>query len=133
MDPAGNAIVVWEFVDGVSSLAAARFAAATGSWSAAVSIETDTVGNTQQASIAMDAAGNALVVWRSSDGVMTNVWSNRYAAGQGWGSAALIEAVNSGDANSPQVAARANGDAVAVWSQDDDAAPSASIWFNRYR
>jgi len=47
-----------------------------------------------------------------------------------WGTAVLIETDNAGGAYSPQVAVDANGNATAVWYQDDGAADS--IWSNRY-
>jgi hypothetical protein len=69
-------------------------------------------------------------VWRQSDSVRTNIWSNRYEAGTGWGAAEIIETDNSGDAASPQVAVDDSGNVIAVWYQNDGT--RYNIWSNRY-
>ena len=78
----------------------------------------------------MDSSGNAIAVWHQSDGTRYNIWANRYVPGTGWGTAALIETDDSGDANNPQVAMDADGNAIAVWVQDDGT--RSNIWANRY-
>jgi len=97
-------------------------------WGTAVLIETD-LGTASGHQIAVDGSGNATAVWQQSDGTRENIWANRYVAGTGWGTAALIE-TNMGAAIYPQIAADAGGNAIAVWSQAGDAV--YSIWGNRY-
>ena len=94
-------------------------------------IETDNAGNAFDPQVAIDTNGNALSVWRQSDGTRYNIWANRYTAGTGWGTAALIETDNAGDASSPQVAIDTNGNALAVWQQYDGT--RYNIWANRYQ
>ena len=95
-------------------------------------IETDNAGDAINPQVAFDASGNAVVVWQQSDGTRYNIWSNRYTASTGlWGTAALIETDNAGDANNPQVAIDASGNALAVWSQSDGT--RYNIWSNMYR
>jgi hypothetical protein len=48
----------------------------------------------------------------------------------GWGTAARIETDDAGNANNPQIAIDADGNALAVWSQDDGT--RANIVANRY-
>ncbi len=48
----------------------------------------------------------------------------------GWGTAERIETDNAGDASSPQIAIDANGNAMAVWYQDDGT--RYNVWSNRY-
>ena len=50
---------------------------------------------------------------------------------QAWGTAALIETDNAGDASRAQIAFDANGNALAVWQQYDGT--RNNIWANRYQ
>jgi hypothetical protein len=52
------------------------------------------------------------------------------AVPKAWGTAALIEADNAGGAYGPQIALDANGNALAVWSQNDGT--RSNIWSNRF-
>lgn len=58
------------------------------------------------------------------------IWANRYTAGTGWGTAALIETDNAGNAYSPQIACDTAGNALAVWDQSDGT--RLNIWANRF-
>ena len=84
-------------------------------WGTAALIETDNAGEAYEPQIALDASGNALAVWQQFDGARYNIWANRYTAATGWGTAALIETDDAGDARDPQIAFDANGNALAVW------------------
>ena len=96
VDAAGNAVVVWTQSKGASTdIWAARYAAGT-SWGAAQLIETDDAGDAKAPQVAIDAGGNAVVVWEQSDGTRFNIWSARYAVSAGWSAAQLIETDNSG-------------------------------------
>ena len=132
VDASGNAVAVWRQQDGgVINIQANRYDAGTDSWGTAVLIETDNTGSTYDPQVAVDASGNAVAVWTQSDGTRANIWANRYDAGtDSWGTAALIEADNSGNAIFPQVAVDASGNAVAVWQQFDGA--RFNIQANRY-
>jgi hypothetical protein len=68
-----------------------------------------------------------LAVWVQSG----SIWSNRYTAGTGWGTAALIETDNADDARAAQIAVDANGNALAVWTQWDGT--RNNIWTNRFQ
>src|SRR4030067_957017 len=52
------------------------------------------------------------------------------AATKSWGTAALSETDNAGDAGYPQIAVDAGGNAIAVWYQHDGT--RWNIWANRY-
>jgi len=121
--------------DGGGSTAASSGGGATPkAWGTATLIETDNTGGADHPQVTFDANGNALAVWEQFDGTRTNIWSNRYTAGTGWGTAALIETDNAGDAGLPKVAIDANGNALAVWHQFDGPQTSgrSNIWSNRY-
>jgi len=68
-----------------------------------------------------DLAGNAMSE--------NYAWSFAFRDGL-WGTAALIETDNTGDALYPQVAMDAGGNAIAVWMEDDGT--RYHIWANRY-
>ena len=130
-DAAGNAIAVWSQQESTQySIWANRYTPGAG-WGTATLIESDNAGNAAEPQIAFDAGGNASVVWYQSDGLRYNIGSNRYTAGSGWGSAALLEALNVGDALRPQIAIDASGNAIAVWDQHDGS--RISIWASSYR
>jgi hypothetical protein len=101
-------------------------------WGTGALIETDNTGDASGPQIAIDANGNAMVVWvqdgDATAGQRFDVWARRYSAGV-WGTAELIE-TNAGSADGPQLAINANGNAIAVWSQATGT--SLSIWANRY-
>jgi hypothetical protein len=130
-DTSGNALAVWLQPDGARySIWSSRYLAGTG-WGTAALIETDNVGDAGSPQVAFDLSGNALAVWGESDGTRINIWTNRYTAGSGWGTAALLETDNAGDANEPQIAAGVNGQALAVWYQSDGT--RSNIWSNRFQ
>jgi hypothetical protein len=123
----GNAMAVWHQWDdqGVAiSIWANRYDVGSGTWGAATLIETGS-GAADIPDVAMDSNGNAIAVWKQSDGTFDSISANRYVAGQGWGTATLIETQN-GAADNPKVATDGNGNAIAVWQQ------KKSIWANRF-
>ena len=93
-------------------------------------IEINNAGNASSPQITMDANDNALAVWSQSDGTRYNIWANRYTTNTGWGVAELIETDNAGDVYTPQITTDANGNALAVWRQDDGT--RYNIWANRF-
>lgn len=142
IDASGNAIAVWQHSDTVTvpgpsdppppppinNIWTNRYVA--GSWGSATALES---GDKEAAEpqVAFDTNGNAMAVWQQSDGTRHNIWARRYVAGSGWGVAGLIEADDAGDAQLPQLAFDASGNAMAVWQQFDGSANN--IWVNRYQ
>ena len=116
------------------SIVANRYVNGAG-WGTAAAIEADGTGGTGAPQIAMDAAGNAAVVWSwataSGPPYTFSVWANRYTVGSGWGSAGPIDSLNTSTANSaPHVALDGAGNAIAVWHRPDGSWDS--IWSSRY-
>jgi len=73
----GNAIAVWEQSDGTRwNIWANRYTPESG-WGKTGPIEGNT-GDAQEPQIAMDPDGNAIAVWRQSDGTRWNIWANRF-------------------------------------------------------
>ncbi|MFQ6012673.1 MAG: PKD domain-containing protein [Thermoplasmata archaeon] len=128
--PQGDAVAVWTQFDPRASIWANRFVPGTG-WGTAELIETD-AGNAFQAHVAVDSQGSAVVVWDQNqfDGTHSNIWANRFVPGVGWGTAELIETDDAGDARDPHVAVAPEGNAIAVWEQDDGT--GSNIWANRF-
>jgi hypothetical protein len=130
MDPSGNAIAVWHQSDGTrENIWANRYAAGSG-WGTAALIETENLGEARSPQVAMDPSGNAIAVWYQWGGTRYDLWSNRYTAGSGWGTAALIETENLGNAGGHQAAMDLSGNAIAVWHQRNGIRDD--IWANRY-
>jgi hypothetical protein len=104
------------------------FITAEGAWQAAELIETNNGGSASSPEVAFDSSGNAIAVWRQTDGTRYNIWANRFN-GTSWGAAELIE-TDDGAASSPQVAVDSSGNAIAVWYQTDGT--RNDIWANRF-
>lgn len=130
----GEAIVVWSA--GMDNTAFdiwfSRYSADTG-WSLAEMIGPDIGGSSVDPVIAMDANGNALVVWtrKSRQGNGHTLWSAAYAVGFGWSAPEQID--TGGDA--PSIGAVAmeqdeNGQAVIVWTRAQGGLHS--LWSNTY-
>ena len=133
MDSNGNATVVWSHFDDTTSsysIWANRYDAGTGTWGTAAAVEANTT-DAYSPEIAMDANGNAIVVWVQSAGDLLDVWANRYdATGGTWGTELLIETNVAGEVWDPRVAMDGSGNATAVWTQSDGS--RFNVWANRY-
>jgi uncharacterized protein YheU (UPF0270 family) len=131
MDAEGNAVAVWHQFDGTrDSIWFSRYQA--NRWGTAEPIETDDDGNAKFPQVAVDAQGNAVVVWERSHGTSVDIWSNRYTPGGGWRSPERIEA-NKGGSLKPKVAVDAEGNAVAVWTQyEGGTSDNDNVWSNHY-
>ena len=125
MDSSGNAVAVWQQLDGptIFGIGYNRYDAQSGSWGGAQWIEGRNNGNAINPQVAMDSSGNAVAVWQQLDGfLIDSIGSNRYDAQSGsWGTAAYIERadINNRNAAAPQVAMDSCGNAVGVWQQLD--------------
>ena len=129
LDPAGNAVAVWQQFDGaVYNLWASRAPAGSG-WTAPVLLESDGNG-VSVPQLAIDSAGNALAMWPQHDGTRNNVWASRYVPASGWGPAILVETDNTGSQGLIDVAFDASGNAIAVWNQV--VGTRYDVWANRY-
>jgi len=129
IDGKGNAIAVWQQFDAKTSrIWSNRYSAGQG-WGQAEPIDNPDAANSVFPYMEIDANGNATVVWSQGMSGHFSAWSNRYVAGRGWGQAEQISG-NAHDLNGVRIAVDANGNAFAVWQQDDRT--NYSIWANRY-
>jgi hypothetical protein len=85
----GLAVATWKQQDTVSAFAAANTFSG-GAWqTSATPLSSTATGEAYDPHIAVDAAGDATVVWFQV-GTDVTIQSNRYLAGSGWGGAQLI-------------------------------------------
>lgn len=131
-DSNGNALVVWQQSDGTrNNIWANRFNNTSGTWESAQLIETDNAGSADSPQIAVNGNGNAIAVWRQSDGSFMNIMSNRFDSNSGtWETNPSPVESGAGNARTPKIAVGANGNALAVWVQDDGA--QFSLFANQF-
>ena len=78
MDAGGNAVAVWQQWDGTrSNIWSNRYTPTVG-WGVAELIEAEDTYDAAFPQIAMDPSGNAVAVWQQLDGILSNIWSNRF-------------------------------------------------------
>jgi len=130
IDNNGNGFAVWSQSDGKQyNIWASRYVPING-WTTPELIEKDNNGDAYGPQIAIDATGNALVVWYQNLNFNFVVWANRYSPSSGWEKATPLMSGKKSDAKYPQVAFDNQGNAVAVWSIDG--LTTTGIWAARY-
>jgi hypothetical protein len=119
LSSSGNRVAAWiqESGDHVCRLFANYYREGSG-WGGPVVIES-VDGDVYHLSAAIDAAGNALVVWAQGDGDNREIRANRYSPGTGWGSDYAISSDEAAGVGLPAMAMSESGDAVAVWTRSD--------------
>lgn len=113
MNTAGQAIVVW--ADTEYHLWSRRYDSLSG-WGASA-VVSFTVGDGPFPRAAIDAQGNALVVWREWDGVEESLYSRSYPANAPDGARQFVEMLNGGTPYNLELAMDPAGHAFAVWYQ----------------
>ena len=128
VDTNGDAVVVWQQLDGIQNVWANHYLAGWG-WGTATTIS-DGAGDATAPQVAADTSGNAVAVWAQSDGTRDNIMANRYLAGSGWGTAALIETDNNG---APPTLKSVSPPTAMRWRcGSNPTALRTNIWANRY-
>lgn len=112
LDAAGNAIAVWSRSNGTNTIVQASVRPAGGSWQAAEDLSAPGQ-DASDAHVAMNAAGEAIAVWRRSNGGDPIVQASVRPPGGSWGPPVDLSAT--GSASNPKVALNAAGDAAVVW------------------
>ena len=117
VDDSGNVMVVWyEMESGSYDVWANRFDVSS-SWGVAEKIE-NTDRHAMGARIGMDSSGNAIAVWYQYSDTGSDIKSNRYIVGSGWGTEEVIDSQSQGHAYSPQIAVNSKGDALVAWEHN---------------
>jgi len=126
----GSAFAVWQEInDTEMNIWCNRYSPSSG-WGTAELVETDP-GNAEKPQVVLDDRGNAIVVWQQLNGARKEIRANRFTSGRGWDGAATIGAGVWGDMTDPKIAIDGEGNAIAVWSQND--ASQYALWASRYR
>jgi hypothetical protein len=134
IDSAGSVMAVYLQNDGTRRKVMARhYAAASGTWSTAVGVDSAAAGEVRWDSLrtAQLPNGDVIAIWGQGTSP-TSLWSNRYSASTAsWGTPALLETDDTRAAYFGEMAVAPNGNAVVVWRQADNT-NSGSIYANRY-
>ena len=130
----GTAIAVWVGYDlqnqGMSAYAS-RYQSGTG-WSAPERLESD-LRALQEPQVAMDANGNAVVVWSKGGGGQNDeIWAAVYRNGTGWSPPVQLDNGNPARGESPRIAMDANGAAIAVWKRYNFNSANSSVMATRF-
>lgn len=118
LDPAGNAVAVWDRSNGTNRIVQAAVRPAGGSWLPPQDLSA-AGANADDAHVAFDPAGNAVAVWSRFDAGIDIVQAAVRPAASGiWQAPENLSAVGQ-SASRPQVALDAAGNAVAVWHRSN--------------
>ncbi len=137
MDNNGNAIIVWEQLDG-TYYQIYKSEYRSGAWTHPSSLTANISPDGQNAEfpqVAMDNNGNAVIVWQQSDGTNSQIFKSEYRNGA-WTHPASLTANISPDgqnAELPQVAMDDDGNAVIVWYQIDAGGIYYQVFKSEYR
>ena len=115
-DPLGNVLALWTHTPPaslVSTLWSSRLTGTTWSTPQQVDFGPESL---QGFWIGMDAAGNGVAAFHTTDGSRYNVWANRYVPGSGWQGAVLLEQMNVSLDEFPRLSVSANGSAMIALS-----------------
>jgi len=131
VDASGNGWAVWSQSDGTQFyLYANRYTSGAG-WGEPTPIEESDSDDPLSARIAVNASGDALVLWRKPESGQASVFANRYTPDSGWESAVLLETNNNnGGVLGLRIGIDSGGNGLAVWSQFDGI--KNNVYFNRY-
>ena len=119
-----DAIAVWQQQTGFSAFGGTNRYTPGSGWGSAGFFSDSRQGDTFAPSLAMDAAGNATVVWfRWTSTGAIDVMINRYLAGSGWDGARVFAPVGTDGTmlrTQPRVVANSSGQTVVVWGGNLD-------------
>ncbi len=115
-DGKGNAVAIWEQNDNhPTGIWSNRYTPENG-WGLAVQVEFSQE-NAYEPKIGFSADGKVLAVWAQRKGRRIGIWANLYTRKAGWSRPSQIDAPP-GDSGNVQLASAENGNAVAVWEQN---------------
>jgi len=123
----GKGMAVWRTIPAACSPCRTRYDTFTGStWTKKVRYVDAGGSNSTYPQLAMDPAGNAMVVWIEASSSRDSAWYNRYQTGKGWGTATLLESDDTNPVSSPAVGMSNTGITFATWIQSNGS--SLTTW-----
>lgn len=122
VDSSGAGVALWTESGGSRRVRASRFTPGRG-WSGAEAIDVVTDEGPDDVRVSMVSSGQAVALWRQSDGTRARIWSNRLEPSRGWGTPETID--GGGNTSGPDVALSGPNEGWAVWSSRD------AIWARR--
>lgn len=115
-DPYGNAIAVFEqYTEGVNRIYANWFLPDKGGWQSPAIIDAGPK-NAYESRVAFDHRGDAIIIFKQSDGNIYRIYANHFIRGKGWQGAVAIDA-GTGDAEGHQITIDTDGNAAVVFEQ----------------
>ncbi len=140
MDADGDTLVVWESFGQAgpgfgTDIYGQRFNAAGSKVGGEFLVNTSTSNTQQTVSVAMDADGDAIVVWNSyqQDGSLDGIVGQRFnAAGAKVGGEIQVNTYTTGRQQFPAVAVDADGDTVVVWQSNLQDGSSYGVYGQRF-
>jgi len=128
LDAYDNVLAVWLQYDGRhTNLNSKRYNSTTG-WEAQQRTVSDERGSATHFSLAMNATGDALVLWDQQYQSLSRIWGTRYSPTAPWATREVLEPEVS-QSTSPSVAIDRHGNGVAVWMHGSD---PAHLWSGQY-
>ncbi len=127
----GQVVAAWLLYNGTQTvLNTNRYTPGSG-WGTATQIPTGAV-EVNDGAFTVDSNGHVLAVWNQRDalGSLYSMWSVRFDASTGWGSAQLIETDSVFDVSSPRIASDGYGNSVVIWIQRNGS--TYQVKTNRY-
>ena len=119
VDPSGNATAVWRSFEGGDWIIVASTKPFGGSWQATPNKLSQAGEDADTPQIAIDANGNATVVWARLNGGNWVIQASTKLFGGSWQVTPNTLSQLGQDAGPPQIAVDANGNATAVWAWYD--------------
>ena len=134
VNAAGDAMAVFGQDDGMGGKAlwATRYDRSADTWAPPQLVDQAVAGNFDSWEVAVDAAGNAVVVWRRADNGQLNAYARHYAAvANAWDAVVPLENDMGNVAAGLGVTADGQGNFLATWSQQ--VGPNYQIFTAWYR
>jgi hypothetical protein len=135
MSPSGAFAISWTIESDDTGVRVQRYNASGVAQGGIIAANTYTNGNQQWGNIAMDSAGDFVVVWQSSgeDGSGWGIYGQRYnSSGVAQGGEFRINTTTAGDQTYPSVAMDSAGDFVVTWTSNGQDGSAGGIYAQRY-
>ncbi|MGB5808873.1 MAG: Ig-like domain-containing protein [Polyangiales bacterium] len=114
-----SALAVWRIEDSTGEAIFANRYTRTDLWGEPEPID-DGMGALGNPELAVSGTGDGFAVWTRTVGSERNIWTNRYDAETGaWGTPMLLQTGEVTRASDPVIAADPEGNATAIWVQDN--------------